>query len=125
MSKEKITDGQCWAYIFDAFGGERSTPPAVDRHTELADAIRRAYADGVLAGKQSVADPLRVAAEAVYSITWVHGSGGCDGHVSIVYRDCPAMRSGVIEAFNGDVLGATVRAIERAAKESQLLRRPA
>lgn len=54
MSKVTITDSQCWAYIFDAFGGGRHTPPAVDRHPELAWAIRRAYMAGLAAAP---ADP--------------------------------------------------------------------
>lgn len=45
----EISDSQCWAYIFDAFGGERHTPPAIDRRQKLADAIRKAYAAGLAA----------------------------------------------------------------------------
>lgn len=47
---EPLTDSQCWRYIFDAFGGEPRTPPAVDRHPELAKALRKAYLDGHKAG---------------------------------------------------------------------------
>jgi hypothetical protein len=39
------------------------------------------------------------------------------GHASATYLDEPGRRAGVIQAFNGDPLSATRRAIVRAAAE--------
>lgn len=60
-------------------------------------------------------DALRLAVRRLPRIDWVRALGRFDGHVSAVYQDEAAMRSGVIEAFKGDSVAATRRAIVRAA----------
>lgn len=62
-------------------------------------------------------DALRLVVKVLPQVTWVRSRAGFDGHVSAVYLDEPATRAGVIEAFNGDPLVATRRAIVRAAAE--------
>lgn len=42
----ELSNRQCWEYVFAAFGGESRTPPSVDRHPEVAEAVRKAHRDG-------------------------------------------------------------------------------